>query len=203
MARSRNLARAAAALVLGGLLLSAGLSGCTSNDSLADQYRSGSDKQYIAGDGSVTEIPVAKRKAVSYAVSDSKGNKISSTANKGSVVVVNFWYAACAPCRAEAPALRKLSAQFAGDGVKFIGVNVRDGKDTAQAFTDNFKLNYPTVLDSVDRSGGMLLAFSGQASANAVPTTLVLDKQSRVAARVLGEANESVLASLITDTVGK
>ena len=179
------------------------LSGCSSQDSLADQYRAGSGKGYIAGDGSVTEIPAAERgEAIQFDGSLEDGSPVSSADYEGSVLVVNFWYAACAPCRAEAPDLKKISEQFADAGASFLGVNVRDQAASAIAFNESYEIDYPSVMDVDD--GGLQLAFSGSIPPNAVPTTLVLDSSGRVAARILGQVNSpSILKTLISDTIAE
>jgi peroxiredoxin len=173
------------------------LTGCT-QDKLADQYREGSGKNYIAGDGSITEVAIANRgEAISFTATDLDGNTISSTDFAGKVVVVNFWYAGCAPCRAEAKDLEKVHAQFADKDVVFLGVNVRDGADTAKTFNSTFGVTYPSVTDL---EGKVQLAFSSSVAPNAVPTTLVLDTTGRVAARILGRlASDTILSTLIAD----
>ena len=179
------------------------LSGCTSDDSLAEQYRAGSGKGYIAGDGSVTEIPVDDRgDVIEFDGTLEDGSTVSSADYAGEVLVVNFWYASCAPCRAEAPDLKDLSEQFADQGASFLGVNVRDKAASAIAFNESYAITYPSVMDVDD--GGMQLAFSGSIPPNAVPTTLVLDSSGRVAARILGQVNSpSILETLIEDTIAE
>jgi len=178
------------------------LTGCTS-DPLAEQYREGSNKGYIAGDGSITEIAVAERgEPVEFAGLAETGESVTSDDYRGEVTVVNFWYASCAPCRAEADDLQSLSAQFDGAGARFLGVNVRDQAPNALAFRETYAITYPSVLDVDD--GAVQLAFSGSIPPNAVPTTLVLDTAGRVAARVLGAIPEaSILKTLITDTIAE
>ena len=185
------------------VVASLALAGCA-EDSLSEQYRAGSGKQYIAGDSSVTEIaPEDRADPVEFSVETSDGDTVTSDDYAGRVLVVNYWYASCAPCRAEAPDLAEVSAEMADQDVSFLGVNVRDGKETAEAFNTQFGIEYPTVLDTLDRSGGLLIAFSGQASPSAVPTTLIVDTEGRVAARVLGEFDPSILRTLIKDTLAE
>jgi thiol-disulfide isomerase/thioredoxin len=176
------------------------LAGCSS-DPLADQYRAGSNKGFIAGDGSVTEIPAAERGApVTWNGRDETGAPVASADYAGSVLVVNFWYASCAPCRAEAPALQSLSAQFAGTGAEWLGVNVRDQAANAIAFNQSYGIGYRSIMDVDD--GALQLAFSGSIPPNAVPTTLVLDRSGRVAARILGAlSTPSILESIVRDTL--
>jgi thiol-disulfide isomerase/thioredoxin len=176
------------------------LSGCSSDSGgLAKQYGNGTTQNYISGDGAVTEVATADRTdPVDFSAKDTDGDTVSSKALQGKVVVLNFWYAGCPPCRAEAKYLNEVQAEYAGKDVQFIGVNVRDEAATAAAFERTFKTDYPTVLDA--KSGAMQLALSGQIAPNAVPATIVLDKQGRVAARVLGAVDgPSILDTLVGD----
>ncbi|GGF11116.1 TlpA family protein disulfide reductase [Subtercola lobariae] len=194
--RRRHLLAVAAAVIAVGLL-----AGCSS-DPLAAQYRSGDSKQYIAGDGTVTEIAAENRGApVTFTGTTDTGQTVSSSQYLGQVLVLNFWYAGCAPCRAEAPALEKLNAKYTGNGATFLGVNVRDQTATAQAFNTAFGITYSSVIDT---DGAVQLALSGEVAPNAVPTTLVIDKKGRVAARILGQATApDILDTLIGDAVAE
>lgn len=178
------------------------LAGCA-NDKLASEYTSADNKNYIAGDGSVTEIAAKDReKPVSYEGKDEEGKNITSADLLGDVVVLNFWYAGCAPCRAEAPDLQALNEKYDGKGASFVGVNVYDQAETALAFNKTYGVTYPSILDIND--GAVKLAFTGQVRPNAVPTTLVIDKEGRVAARILGKISDrSILDTLIRDTIAE
>ncbi|MHB1235856.1 MAG: TlpA family protein disulfide reductase, partial [Microbacteriaceae bacterium] len=177
------------------------LSGCSSNDPLAQQYRAGTSKNYIAGSG-VTEIKPADRgRPVAFSGTTDTGKTVTNADYAGKVLVLNFWYASCPPCRAEAPRLQALYQEFAGKGATFLGVNVRDQAGTALEFEKQFGIGYPSVIDT--NQGNMLLAFAGTVAPNAVPTTLVIDKKGRVAARILGEADQSILRTLIADAVAE
>lgn len=192
----RALAAAAAVLIV------AGLAGCTA-DPLAEQYSSGSTQNYISGDGSVTTIaPENRDEPVSFEGVTTEGDAIGSDDFAGEVVVINFWYAACPPCRVEAPDLEKLHLSLEGDGASFLGVNVRDQADTARTFEQETGVTYPSVIDAND--GNLLFAFAGTVAPNAVPTTLVIDKQGRVAARILGQVESpSALDTIIRDTIAE
>ena len=192
----RALAAAAAALII------ASLAGCTA-DPLAEQYRSGSTQNYISGDGSVTTITAENRgDPVEFEGVTAEGDAVSSADYEGQVVVLNFWYAACPPCRVEAPDLEKLHVSLEDESVSFLGVNVRDQADTARTFETETGVTYPSVIDAND--GNLLLAFAGTVAPNAVPTTLVIDKQGRVAARFLGQVESpSALDTIIRDTIAE
>jgi thiol-disulfide isomerase/thioredoxin len=159
------------------------------------------DKGSTTFDNTITEIKPADRgKPITFGGPQVDGSTADSTAWLGSPVVVNFWYAGCPPCRAEAPDLAALDAQFRPEGVVFVGVNVRDEADTAAAFAKTFGIEYESILDV--RTGAVQLAFAGQIAPNAVPTTLVLDRQGRVAARIIGRIPaRSILQTLIQDTL--
>lgn len=198
LSRRRILSAAGAATAFG---LAAVLSGCAADDPLASQARAGDNKNYVAGDGSVTEYAKETRKPpVAFTGTLYDGTKVNSADFAGKVTVLNFWFAACAPCRVEAPELRDLHTEFAAQGVAFYGVNLRDEQGTAQAFEQNFGITYPSFND---KDGQVLLALSGMVPPGAVPTTLVLDKQGRVASRVLGQLEKGTLKALITSAVGE
>ncbi|MET0976991.1 MAG: TlpA disulfide reductase family protein [Leifsonia sp.] len=177
--------------------------GACSSDPLADQYRAGSGKNYVAGDGTVTEIAAADRDApVEFSGTTESGDAFDSADHAGDVLVVNFWYAGCAPCRAEAADLESISQEFAGDGAAFVGVNVRDQAANAIAFDKRYGVSYPSIMDL--ESGSVQLAFAGKVPPNAVPTTLVLDSEHRVAARILGQLQSpSILETLVRDTIAE
>lgn len=193
------------AVLSAGVALAAVLVGCSgSNDTLAQQWESGTDKGYIAGDGSTTSIaPEARTEPVVFSGTDENGEVLSSDDFLGSVTVVNFWYAGCAPCRAEAPDLVESYEEFAPEGVQFLGVNTRDGEAVSKGFTAEFGIEYPSILD-MQGDRGVQRAFAGKIPLNAVPTTLVLDTEGRVAHRILGQiADASQMRTLISETLAE
>lgn len=189
----RTLSFALAALAASSAVL---LTGCAS-DPLAEQYREGSGKNYIAGDGTISEFDASQRgEAVEFSGETVDGDTFDSADTIGEVTVVNFWYAGCAPCRVEAPILEEVSQSFGGEGVSFVGVNVRDQAGTAASFEETYGVTYPSILDV--NEGSAQLAFAGDVPPAAVPTTIVLDREGRVAARVLGQLTDaSILESII------
>jgi len=177
------------------------LAGC-SNDGLADQYREGNNKGFVAGDGTLKEIKPSKRDLpVEFSGTTASGASVSSSNFIGKVIVVNFWYASCPPCRAEAKVLEQLSVDNKEKNVAFIGINVRDQAGTAAAFEQAFGVTYPSIIDG---DGTAQLAFAGTVQPHAVPTTIILDKHGRVAARILGLlADPSILQTLIRETLAE
>ena len=157
--------------------------GCVSNDPLAQDA---TNVNFTSADGTVTEVAPANRgDAVSFESSDmTDGSTVSAEDYRGSVLVVNFWYASCPPCRAEAPDLAELATVYADQGVRFLGVNVYDNASGAQSFEKTFDIPYPSALDA--DSGELRLAFAGDLPPSGIPTTFIVDRDGRVAARLLG-----------------
>lgn len=118
---------------------------------------------------------------------------------QGKVVVVNFWASWCSPCRAEAPAMEQLYGENKANGVEFIGVDIKDTDDAAKAFVRTYKLTYPSI---VDPQGKITLDFRS-VSPGAVPTTLILDRQGRIAVQHSGSIDYTTLAPLITQVVAE
>ncbi len=147
------------------------------------------EQSFIAGNGVATFIPQADRKAAP-AISGPTLDGGSFTASAGKVLVLNVWASWCSPCRAEAPALQELSINH--PEVQFLGVLTRDSLVAARAFVERFGIQYPSLVDDA-----ILLKFHGQLTPNAIPTTLIIDTQGRIAARVSGEVTYSALEVLI------
>jgi thiol-disulfide isomerase/thioredoxin len=191
------LKKVALAIILAAFVLTS--SGCAT-DSLAEQFREGDNKNYIAGDGTVTEYAFGSRpKAADWSGVSESGVNLSSNQLTGVITVMNFWYAGCAPCRVEMPELIELQDQFLSDEVQFIGVNVRDTAETALAFARQVDLNFPSVMDA--KTGSVVLGFTGVVTPQAVPTTLVIDSEGNVSARVLGRIDKGILEELIKTVV--
>ncbi|MGH3342244.1 MAG: TlpA family protein disulfide reductase [Carbonactinosporaceae bacterium] len=176
-------------VLLAGVLLAApagGLAGCspaTSAGSPAGSAAGGGESRYVSGDGSVRYIPSAQRRpAPDVSATTLEGDRLVLSDHRGKVLVLNVWASWCPPCRAEAPALDQVSQEVRSQGVRFVGINTRDTRANARAFERRFAISYPSLFDE---SGRIILAFRGQLPPQAIPSTLVLDRQGRVAARAL------------------
>ncbi len=193
----RSLLRRATAIALAAAL-AAGLAACTS-DPLAEQYRAGDNKGFVAGAFTTKEFaPADRSKPVDFTGRTDAGTGVTSTQYRGSVLVVNFWYAGCGPCRLEAPRLEKAYQEFAGQDVAFLGVNIYDQAPQSLAFAKQYGVTYPSVIAVND--GTVKLAFAAVVPLTAVPVTLVLDRTGRVMARIVGTLPDaSILTAFVRD----
>lgn len=179
-------------------VLAATITACGSSAPAADP-----GQRYVAGDGSTTILAAGERAdAVSARGTTLDGHDLAIQDLRGSVVVVNLWASWCAPCRSEAPVLESVSRQLSASGVRFVGVvsGGKDSVDNARAFARRFGVSYPSIFDGDNQ---VVLAFKGQLPMAAIPTTVVLDRQGRVAARALGEVDRSRLLGLIEPVVAE
>lgn len=186
------------------LVLTAGLAACTgANDDLAQQYRQGGGQGFISGDGRVQEIPADQRgEPVAFSGTAVDGTAVTAADYSDTVLVLNFWYAGCGPCRAEAPILEESFQKLDPDGARFLGVNIYDGPEQATAFEDTYGITYPSLLARKDAD--LKLAFAGWTSLASTPTTLVLDRQGRVAARFIGQIESgSILRTVVGDVLAE
>ena len=152
---------------------------------------------FVAGDGTLTVLPVDQRPAAPLVEGTTlDGAAWRSDSAPGKVLVYNVWGSWCAPCRAEAPVLVAASKRTA-DVAVFVGLNTRDlDKAAPQAFLRAFAVPYVNLYDP---DGAVLLKFSGQLPASAIPSTLLVDAKGRIAARIIGEVTEATLVDVIAD----
>lgn len=177
------------------------VAGCTAAGGVTGSTGSGGDNQrYISGDGEVQAVPVGERKPAPVLTGESlSGKRISTASYRGDVVVVNFWASWCAPCRSEAPALQGVQDATHKDGVRFVGVNFKDNRANASVFVREFDLTYPSIYD---QPGETALAFRGELPPAAVPSTIVVDREGKVAARIIGETTYTKLLRVVRQVAG-
>jgi thiol-disulfide isomerase/thioredoxin len=179
------------------LLVAALAAGCTSSGA-GTLTGAGDNANGVAAKAGVTEwSPGERGKPVALAGDLLGGGTLDLASLRGHVVVVNVWGSWCGPCKEEAPALVAAEARLAPEGVRFVGLDTRDSDAAATQFVANQHLKWPSLTDD---DGGLLLAFRGKVNPSAVPATLVIDRQGRVAARVLGAVRTDTLTA-ITSTV--
>ncbi len=133
---------------------------------------------FVSGNGTIMQISSAQR----IVAPPLSGKTLTGnfTDSSGKVKVINVWASWCSPCRAEAPTLQALAEYF--PDVQFLGILTRDNQTAARAFIKRFNITYPTLIDDA-----ILVEFKG-VTPNAIPTTIIVDKKNRIAARISGEA---------------
>ena len=180
-------------VVAAGLALACvALAGCGTTSGTAD-----GSTRFVAGDGSTTLLaPGDRASAPTVRGTTLDGTTLDLASLRGKVVVVNFWASWCAPCRQEAGALEKVYDETKDKGVAFVGVvsGGKDSLDNAQAFARRFAISYPSMYDG---DNSVVLAFAGQLPPSAIPTTLVLDREGRVAARDIDAVDRSRLLGML------
>lgn len=182
------------AVLIVGALLAVLLAGCGAEGT--------GDKGYVDGHGVITQLPASQRHRVGTVSGDLLGGgHFDLEDHRGKVVVVNVWGSWCAPCRAEASVLAAAAAELQPRGVVFVGINTRDASEAnGLAFDRTFGIDYPSIFDP---SGRNLLAFHGVITPSAIPSTIVIDPQGRVAASVLGQlTSKTTLVDLVSDASG-
>ncbi len=198
----RSARRPAMATVVSGLLAGAamlGLAACTGGP-IAASTPASNEQSFVSGSYSSTYYAPGDRPAAP-AVSGTTltGTTLSLAAQRGNLVVLNFWGSWCAPCRREAPTLAALSQHFKNAQVRFIGDDVQDAPANAAAFERTFDIGYPSLNDPGEQ---VALAFHGAVPPVGIPTTLLIDKSGHIAGRVVGELTYRGMRALITKILG-
>lgn len=127
----------------------------------------------------------------------SDGEEIALSDFSGRVVVLNGWATWCEPCREEMPVLVVADESFDDTLVGFLGVNISDELQAAADFAMEFGVSYPSIVDE----DGSIWAQVPDVPPNALPSTVIVDKQGRVAVRIIGQVDEATLPGLIQDVV--
>lgn len=180
-----------AALALCALIALPGCAATSDADSSATSDGTG----FVAGDGSIVLLEPDRRYVAPDLVGTTiDGERFALADERGDIVVLNVWASWCAPCRAEAPILQQAYEEFTDQGVEFVGLDTRDSDASARTFIDRFGITYPNV---VDPDGRLQLLFADSLPPQAIPSTIVIDRQGRVAARMLGAVSISELRGVI------
>ncbi|WP_112470243.1 TlpA family protein disulfide reductase [Streptomyces triticisoli] len=191
----RRAALLAAGTAVAALTLSACGSGGTSG---------GSDNtNFITGSNGIATVKKGERKpAPDLSGETLEGKQLDMADYKGKVVVLNVWGSWCAPCRAEAPNLVKVAEETAAKDVQFIGINTRDtSTQPALAFEKQYEVPYPSLYDP---TGKLMLRFEkGTLNPQAIPSTIVIDRDGKIAARALQALSEEKLRTMLDPVVAE
>jgi peroxiredoxin len=186
--------RSRAALLIAGaavaaLTLSACSSGGTSGGGGNTNFVTGANGISTAKKGERADLPDLSGKTVD-------GKQLDVADYKGKVIVLNVWGSWCPPCRAEAKNFETVYRDVKDQGVQFVGINTRDARvSLAQAFEKEFDVSYPSLYDP---TGKLMLRFKkGTLNPQAIPSTLIIDREGKIAARTLQALSEEKLRAML------
>ncbi|MEU6984573.1 TlpA disulfide reductase family protein [Streptomyces sp. NPDC046324] len=183
-------------LAVGTLSAALALSACSSDSN--GKSGGGGGTNFVTNTGGVSTVAKGEREATNAIAGETlEGGKLDLADLKGKVVVLNVWGSWCPPCRAEAPNFTKVANDLKGKGAEFVGINTRDfNKQPALAFEEEYEVPYPSLYDP---HGKLILnGFpKGTLNPQAIPSTVVLDKDGKIAARSLMALDEKKLRSMI------
>ncbi|HPZ95987.1 MAG TPA: TlpA disulfide reductase family protein [Mycobacterium sp.] len=189
--------RLSVAVLLASALISGLVSGCSTGD---DAVAQGGTFEFVAPGGK-TEItyepPESRGKPGPLSGPDllDESRTISLDDFAGKVVVINVWGQWCGPCRTEVAELDRVYRETRDSGVAVLGIDVRDNDIQApRDFVIDRKVSYPSIYDPAMRT---MIAFGGRYPTTVIPSTIVLDRQHRVAAVFLRELLAKDLLPLV------
>jgi peroxiredoxin len=171
------------------------LGGCAGGSNSVDQS-AGGDFRYVGATTKGHTIPEAQRKLAGNATAPylDSAKKFTLDSMRGRVVVLNFWASWCAPCRTETPGLQRTYTATKADGVTVVGVAVKDEKTGVASYVKQQKVTYPIVFDEIAKTALQL----GRIPTFALPSTVVIDREGRVAAVYSGAVQQGDLQPVVT-----
>ena len=158
----------------------------------------GRDQPASALLGAATFAPADRAAMPAIAGPTLDGSTLDLASLRGKVVVLNAWASWCTPCRTEIPAFVELATGSDPADVAVVGLNVEDDDTAARAFVRDFGMPYPSIVDA----DGSLLQTVPDVPPSALPSTVVLDRDGRIAARFVGEADTDELSQIVHDLAG-
>ncbi|MFD6826279.1 TlpA family protein disulfide reductase [Streptomyces sp. NPDC060085] len=185
--------RRAALLTAGAAVAALVLTACGSGGTKGGAGGSG----FVAGKDGISTVAKADRVAIpDLSGKTVDGKQLDVADYKGKVVVLNVWGSWCPPCRAEAPNFVKVAKETAGQGVQFVGINTRDANvSLARSFEKAKGVTYPSLFDP---TGKLMLRFKkGTLNPQTIPSTLVIDRDGKIAARTLQALSEDKLREML------
>ncbi|MEV6398426.1 TlpA disulfide reductase family protein [Streptomyces sp. NPDC051907] len=196
LSRAPRTALPAALAVAGALALTA----CSGNG----MSGGGGDTNFVTDTGGISTAAKGERAAPYEIAGETLDGKHLDIADlKGKVVVMNVWGSWCPPCRAEAPHFSKVAKETKDKGVEFVGINTRDpNKGPALAFEKDYGIEYPSLYDT---AGKLIVNGFPRGSLNpqAIPSTIVLDREGKIAARSLKALDAAELRKIIDPLIAE
>ncbi|MGA5818736.1 TlpA family protein disulfide reductase [Kitasatospora sp. NPDC094028] len=199
MTRPRPRVAAAAAATAAAAALA--LTGCSS----AGASGSGADQVgfvTVKGTNVSKAEPGHRQDAPDISGETLEGSQVKLSDYRGKVVVLNVWGSWCGPCRGEADDLQRVWTKYKDQGVQFLGINTRDSdKTNAVRFEQEKGVTYPSIFDP---AGTQLLRFpKGSLNPQSIPTTLIVDRDGKLAARAIGGTVDDALESILQPVVAE
>ncbi|MFE2039367.1 TlpA family protein disulfide reductase [Streptomyces sp. NPDC059477] len=197
--RSATPVRRRAALGAGAAMVALLATACSSGGTSGG----GGGTGYITGSDGIATVEPAERAAVPDLSGPTVDGETADVADyEGQVVVLNIWGSWCPPCRAEAKNFEKVYQDVKDQGVQFVGINTRDGSTgLARAFEEEFGISYPSLYDP---TGKLMLRFEeGTLNPQAIPSTLIIDREGRIAARTLQALSEEKLRKMLAPVLAE
>ncbi|MDO0926362.1 TlpA disulfide reductase family protein [Streptomyces sp. TG1A-8] len=157
----------------------------------------GGNTNFVTGNNGIDTAPRGERAtAPELSGRTLDGRTLDVADYRGEVVVVNVWGSWCGPCREEGKYFAKVSKAYRGKGVQFVGINTRDTSTTpALAFEKEQGITYPSLYDP---TGKLMLRFrKGTLNPQLIPSTLVIDRDGKVAARALEALDDTGLLKML------
>ncbi|MDQ0795785.1 TlpA disulfide reductase family protein [Streptomyces sp. B1I3] len=186
----------AATVVAGALTLSA----CGGDDIKSG---GGGNTNFVTGSSGISTVAAGERTdAPKLDGTTLDGKPLDVADYKGKVVVLNVWGSWCGPCRAEAKHLVKVAGETEGQGVQFVGINTRDPeKMLGVNFEKNYGVTYPSLYDP---TGKLILRFpKGTLNLQTIPSTVVIDRDGKLAARKIGGLDAEKLHQMIDPLIAE
>ncbi|MGW0769744.1 TlpA family protein disulfide reductase [Streptomyces sp. NPDC002676] len=163
----------------------------------------GGNTNFVTGRNGIATAPQGKRDAAPDLSGKTIDGKTVDVADyKGKVVVVNVWGSWCGPCREEAKYFSQVSQDYKDKGVQFVGINTRDTSTTpAVAFEKEHGITYPSLYDP---TGRLMLRFKrGTLNPQLIPSTIVIDRNGKLAARALEPLDDTALLKMLKPVVAE
>ncbi|MFJ9035222.1 TlpA family protein disulfide reductase [Streptomyces sp. NPDC102406] len=197
--RTSAIPRRAATLTVGAATLALALTACGSGGTSGG----GNNTNFVTSSGGIATVKKGERHdAPDLTGKDLEGKALDLADYRGKVVVLNVWGSWCPPCRAEAPNFVKVAKDTEKQGVRFLGINTRDTSTSpAKEFEKSFDVTYPSYYDP---TGKLLLTFEkGTLNPQAIPSTIIVDREGKIAARSLKPLSEESLRKMLDPVVAE
>lgn len=189
LANPRTKARAVAVATLIATFV---LAACSGGSNAVDTTAAGQFR-FVNATSRGSLIPIASRKPAGALIGTLiNGGSWRLDAHRGKVVLINFWASWCAPCVTESPMLDSVYRSVAGQGVDFVGIDVKDERQAAQAFIADKHMTYPMIYDEPART-----ALELGIPAGGLPVTTLVDRSGRVAAVYLGAVQRADISATL------